>query len=720
MPSCNRRGEPNDMPAPKEENAVLTRTEGEEHTNRLIHETSPYLLQHAHNPVDWYPWGEEAFERARAEDKPILLSIGYSACHWCHVMERESFENEEIAALMNEKFVCIKVDREERPDVDNVYMTAVQMMTGRGGWPLTVFLTPEKKPFFGGTYFPPEDSAGRPGFRSILRRVAEFYAANSGSEEAMAKIDKLAEQIRASSAGRIGGGDVDEVDLSVAVDRLARRFDMRWGGFGGAPKFPSASTLGLLLRHHFRTGDAHSLEMATVTLDRMMEGGIYDQLGGGFHRYSTDNKWLIPHFEKMLYDNALLAPAYLDGWLVTGKEEYRRVVEEILAYIEREMRDPAGVFYSSQDADSEGEEGKYYVWTRAGILDLLGGKTGTFVADYFGVTEEGSFENGSSALHIAVPLEEAAKKNSLTFDEAKRLLDESRRKMLAARDLRVAPAKDDKTILSWNGMAISAFARAGRAFGEEHYIDTAERAARLILDEMTDGDVLLHTWKNGKAKIPGYLTDYADFTQALIDLYEATWKIDYLKEALFWNGRMVALFSDADGGGFYFTGTNNEKLLARSKDLFDGSVPSGNSVAAFNLARLAKLTGDTKLREEADRTFRCFARSLLQQPTAATTLLAALDFHYGESREIVVVGNRNDPSVGRFLRKVSSLYAPDAVTAYLDPSKDAAEPVALLPLLEGKEDVGEPSVFVCRNYVCDAPVHDDDALDAALEMTVTQ
>lgn len=693
----------------------VTEISEHEHTNRLIGESSPYLQQHAHNPVDWYPWGDEMFTRAREENKPILLSIGYSACHWCHVMESESFENEEIAAIMNEHFVCVKVDREERPDLDNIYMTAVQLMTQQGGWPLTVFLTPDGKPFFGGTYFPPVDAGGRPGFPSVLMQISRFYSENSESAETIGKIDELVAQIQRVSAGPGGTGEpVGQIDLSQAVDRLRRSFDETWGGFGGAPKFPSSSNLDLLLRYHFRTGDKSALSMVTHTLDKMMQGGMYDQLGGGFHRYSVDERWLIPHFEKMLYDNGLLVPVYLDAWVVTGNDAYRAVVEEILGYIEREMTASGGSFFSSEDADSEGDEGKFYVWTRSELIELLGERDGGFVADYFGVTDTGNFEHGRSALHQPAVLEAVVERHSITVDEGRKILAQAKSRMLDVRSTRVRPARDDKTLTEWNGMAITAFARAGRVLREERYIRAAEKAALFILDEMTDGDILLHTWKDGVAKQSGFLPDYAYLTQALIDLYEATWNIRYLKEAIFWNGRMVDLFSDEENGGFYFTGDANEELLARTKDIFDGSVPSGNSVAAWNLARLARLTGDAKLKAKAEAVFSCFSQAMANQPVAATTLLAALDFHYGVAREIVVVGEKNDPVTSRFLEKIASHYAPDAVVAFLDPTADSGEAASLIPLLKGKESVGEPTVFVCRNYVCDAPAKDEAALERAL------
>ncbi len=685
------------------------------HTNRLIHETSPYLLQHAHNPVDWYPWGDEAFEKAVAENKPIFLSIGYSACHWCHVMERESFENEEVAAIMNENFVCIKVDREERPDVDGVYMAAVQIMNRRGGWPLTVIMTPDKRPFFGGTYFPPEDRGGRSGLKSIMRQISTFWNEEAHKPESQARMDRLVQQLRQSSGGPKGGGNAASITLDLAVSRLKQSFDPVWGGFGTAPKFPPSAKLALLLRWYFRTGDAEALKIATHTLDRMKEGGLYDQLGGGFHRYSTDEKWLIPHFEKMLYDNALLVPVYLDASIITGNKEYVRIVRETLDYLLRDMTHPDGGILSTEDADSEGEEGKFYAWERDDLIELLGESEGTFVADYFDVSVTGNFEHGKSALRTRDPLERIAGNHSLSTEKAREILARGAKRLFDEREKRVRPGKDDKILTSWNGLAITAFARAGRKLEEPRYVEAATRIASFIDEKLVVNGRLLHTWKSGEAKVDAFLDDYAYLVQGLIDLYEATWELEYLEKAIHWNGKMVEYFVDEANGGFFYTGTENEELLTRAKNHFDGATPSGNSIAAMNLARLQRLTGQSELRQIAEKLFNCFTQPLNRNPGGSAAMLNALDFHFGEPREIAVVGPGDDSETKQFLSELARSYSPDAVTAYLDLSLDPKQALAVMPFLEGKEGVAEASVYICRDYVCDAPIYDVASLRLALE-----
>ncbi len=682
------------------------------HTNRLARETSPYLLQHAHNPVDWYPWGEEAFEKAREEGKPILLSIGYSACHWCHVMEHESFENEEIAAIMNELFVNIKVDREERPDVDGIYMTAVQIMTGRGGWPLTVFLTPEKKPFFGGTYFPPEDQGGRPGFRTLLGQVSGFYQESKNDPETVAKMEELLERIRESSKGPAGAESLAGVDVEVAVNQFNRSYDRRFGGFGGAPKFPPSARLMLLLRHYYETGDAQTLNVIKGTLDGMLKGGMYDQLGGGFHRYSVDEKWLIPHFEKMLYDNALLAPVYLAAYQMTGEPEYRRITDEILGYLMNEMSFDRGGFFSSEDADSEGEEGKFYVWTPDEVRAVVGADDADLVMARYGVTAQGNFEHNTTTLFLARTIEDIAAETGRSESDVREALAKADSKMLAVRAKRIRPGLDDKALASWNALAISAFARAGRGLGDARYVERAKKAARFIQENMVKGDILMHTYKEGEAKIPGYLDDYTFYVQALVDLYETTFDVDYLERAVKWNDRTMELFMDPAGGGFHYSGDENEELIAQAKNFFDGSVPSGNSIAAMNLARLERYTGNKRYEMELQSLFSTFAGPMGRSPGGTAAMLCAFAFHTRGPREIVIVGGDDDPATEAFVETVSRRFIPDAIFVYWD-GKDRRA-AKLMPILEGKENVDETTAFICRDYVCDAPITSAETLQTAM------
>ncbi|NQT92017.1 MAG: thioredoxin domain-containing protein, partial [Lentisphaerae bacterium] len=570
----------------KEEIAVQTTRHPRAHSNRLAGANSPYLLQHATNPVDWYPWGREAFEKAAAEDKPIFLSIGYSSCHWCHVMERESFENPEIAEVLNREFVSIKVDREERPDIDAVYMDAVQMMTGSGGWPLSVFLAPDQRPFFGGTYFPPEDRYGRPGFLRVLLNIAEIWREKRG--EVMESADALTEALQRAPGTTAEAGALEGAVIRHTIAELGRSFDKRWGGFGSAPKFPSAGAVSLLLREHARSGDPSSLHMARHTLDRMAAGGMYDHVGGGFHRYSVDERWLVPHFEKMLYDNALLSRVYLDAFLLTDDAGYARVARETLDYVARDLSDPAGGFHSSEDADSEGVEGKFYVWGVPEIEKILGDDAVAFMRRY-GVSGKGNFE-GENILHLA----DAVADPSMT-----RMLD----LLLQARALRVAPAKDDKVLASWNGLMISSFARGYEVLGERRFLDAATKAGRFLRLTLVEGDELRHAYRGGRAGGPAFLDDYAAVANAFVDLYEATFDLEWLYAAEKLAATMVTLFGDEEGG-FFMTSERHDTLVARRKPLVDGSVPSGNSLAAIVLVRLSSLTGRDDLRSSAESILR--------------------------------------------------------------------------------------------------------------------
>src|SRR5687767_1483289 len=593
--------------------------------NRLARETSPYLRQHANNPVDWYPWGSEALERAREENRPILLSIGYSACHWCNVMEHESFEDPLIAGLMNDLFVNIKVDREERPDLDSIYMTAVQAMTGHGGWPMTVFLTPEGAPFYGGTYFPPEDRGGHPGFPRVLTGVAEAYRARRGD------VDKNAEQLRQMLQRKIvppQRGPLTPALLDDALRGVLSSIDWAEGGFGGAPKFPQPMTLELLLRQYARTGAAQALGAVQLTLDKMANGGIYDQLGGGFHRYAVDRIWLVPHFEKMLYDNAQLARVYLQAFLVTGSPRYRQVVEETLEYVKREMTDPTGGFYSTQDADSEGEEGKFFVWTVEEVDALLGAEDGPLFRAYFDVTPAGNFEH-KNILHIADPTEAVARRLGVTTERLSAAIERGRTILHAAREERIHPARDEKVLTSWNGMMMRAFAEAGAALERPDWVDVAARNADFVLRELWQDGRLLRTWKDGRAKLNGYLEDHACYADALVALYEATFDRRWLEQAREIADVILDRFGDAESGGFYDTASDHERLVTRPKDIFDNATPSGTSVAVDMLSRLALLTGDERYRRTAEDVLTILGTISSEHPTAFGRLLCALDFALG-------------------------------------------------------------------------------------------
>ncbi|HXG22984.1 MAG TPA: thioredoxin domain-containing protein, partial [Chthonomonadales bacterium] len=660
------------------------------HTNRLIHETSPYLLQHAHNPVDWYPWGEEALRRAKEEDKPILLSVGYSACHWCHVMERESFENEEIASLMNEHFINIKVDREERPDIDHIYMNAVQMMTGQGGWPMTVFLTPDGKPFYGGTYYPPEDRYGRPGFPRILRAVAEAW------EKRRAEIESQGATIVKEMA-RLSGVDMPESPvtpdlLDQAYLHLRQQFDTRFGGFGSAPKFPQPMILDFLLRYHLRSHREEPLKMVELTLEKMAFGGIYDQLGGGFHRYSTDAYWLVPHFEKMLYDNAQLVQTYLHAYQLTGDLLYRRIVEETLEYVLREMTSPQGGFYSSQDADSEGEEGRFFVWTEAEIKEVLGEDDAVLFCRYYDVTARGNWE-GRNILNVPVAPEPFARSMGLSPDAFGQKLATMRAKLFARRQQRVKPARDEKIITAWNGLMLAAFAEAAAVLEREDYLHTAIKNAAFVLQELYKEGRLMRTGcampispHQGEAReanafqlapIPGFLEDYAFYADGLIRLYEATFDRNWLDAAEQLTDSLVNHFLDPQGG-FYMTAAQAEDLVERPKDIADNAVPSGNSVAVDVLLRLATLLGKEHYRKQAATVLRKMNSLLTQHPAVFGRLLCAADFYIGPVRELAIVGPRDSRETRALLRVARQQYHPNLVIALSEPDDSRNTDLPLL------------------------------------------
>jgi uncharacterized protein YyaL (SSP411 family) len=665
-------------------------------TNRLAQETSPYLLQHAHNPVDWYPWGEEALARARREDKPILLSVGYSACHWCHVMERESFEDSAIARLMNEHFVNVKVDREERPDVDQIYMQAVQAMTGHGGWPMTVFLTPDGVPFYGGTYFPPSPRHGLPSFPQILAALADAWRTRRAEvlESAQRIVGELNSLERLRQASQLLTDDV----LFSAFQGISAQFDAALGGLGGAPKFPQPMIWEFVLRFWKRSGNPAAREMVRTTLTRMARGGIYDQLGGGFHRYSVDAQWLVPHFEKMLYDNAQLASLYLQGWLAFGEAEYRRVCEETLDYVRREMTDPAGGFYSAQDADSEGEEGKFFAWTAEEIRAALGGDADQALADW-GVDLGPNFE-GQNVLWL--PGEPAPDR-----------MAEARRRLLEARERRVRPARDDKVLAAWNGLACRAFAAAGRALGRDDYVSTAVRNAEFVLGAMRADGRLLRTWKGGRAKLKGYLEDYAMVAAALLEVYEATFERRWLEAVRSLADDLLRLFWDESLEGFYDTGSDHERLVVRPRNLFDNAVPSGSAVAIETLLRLAVFTGEERYRSRALAALRPMADLMARHPTGFGRFLCALDFNLGPVVEVALVAPAGDGLVP-LVAEVFGRYLPNrAVMGMREADRAAA---AGLPLLEGRRAVGgQATAYVCRNYACDLPATDPATLARQLD-----
>ncbi|MFM9905068.1 MAG: thioredoxin domain-containing protein [Pyrinomonadaceae bacterium] len=661
------------------------------HTNRLIDETSPYLLQHAHNPVDWYPWGEEAFERANAEDKPVLVSIGYSACHWCHVMEHESFENEAVAAIQNEHFVNIKVDMEERPDVDQIYMNFVQLTTGRGGWPMNVFLTPDKRPFFGGTYFPPAPRHGMPSWQQILMSLAEAYRERRDELETSA--NHIVDELRKLSAVETASAGLSDEMLDTAAASFTRTFDTVNGGFGGAPKFPAAMSLEFLLRYHHRTGDDMALSIVTHSLDKMACGGIYDQLGGGFHRYTVDAIWLVPHFEKMLYDNAQLIRVYLHTYQVTGDEFYKRIAVETLEYVKREMLDESGGFYSTQDADSEGEEGKFFVWTVEEIGKILGDDAGEFCA-YYDVTPEGNFE-GHNILNVKNPAAIAP-----GSDMKKKLFD--------VREKRIKPGRDEKVLTAWNGLMLAAFADAAAVLGSDEYLEIAKRNAEFISTRLQKDGRLLRTWKDGAGKLNGYIEDYANVADGLIVLYQVSGEAKYLSESKRLADLMITEFWDEENGGFFFTSNDHEELIVRNKDFYDNATPSGNSVAADLFLRLSKLMGDDKYERFAVTVLRLAASQIRRHPQGFGRALSALEFHVGKTKEIVVTGPKGNALAQNVLRR----YLPDAVIiASSNPELDAV----MTPLLKDRNIIdGKATVYVCEDFVCQRPVSTVDELAALL------
>ena len=685
--------------------------------NRLSSESSPYLLQHADNPVDWYPWGEEALKLSRDTDRPIFLSIGYSACHWCHVMERESFEDEATATLMNEGFVNIKVDREERPDLDSIYMQAVQAMVGQGGWPLTVFLTPDGIPFFGGTYFPPEARQGMPAFREVLSGVRNAYATRreeitKAGTELVVKLRSNLTDPATSTAGVTGSSDEWGALLDKASRTLETTADSRYGGFGGAPKFPQPLNLSFLLQRHAATGVPSTLEVVTNALRHMARGGIRDHLGGGFHRYSVDAHWLVPHFEKMLYDNALLARLYLNAFQVTRDEEFRSVAEQTLDYVLRDLRSPAGAFYSARDADSEGEEGLFYVWTPDEIEALLPAQDARLFQRCYAVDRQGNFE-GRSILFLPHDLAAVARSEELPLDELKSVLAGARQVLLAARDGREHPLLDDKVLANWNGLALRALAEAGGALEREDYTSAASKGVDFILSEMRREDTLFHVFAGGRAYVPGFLDASGAIGNALITVYETTLEPRWLEEIRWATEQVIARFWDDDDAVFYDTAEAGETLVVRPRDPTESVTPSGLSLAVELLQRSSHLFDDARFRDIAHRALRSHAAGMDRFPSAFGGLLSAVDRHITAPIEVAIVGDREDPATKALLHTVLIRYRPNRTVAGRAPDDDVPAGIALLHAREQVD--GRPTAYVCESYACRTPVTQPDSLGEQLD-----
>lgn len=685
---------------------ALHPVEGKE-PNSLIDSTSPYLLQHAYNPVNWYPWGDEAFAKAESENKLVFLSIGYSSCHWCHVMERESFEDEQVAALLNEHYVAIKVDREERPDLDEIYMTAVQLMTGQGGWPMSMFLMPDRRPFFGGTYFPKEDRYGRPGFMRVLSHLAQTW--KEDPKQITEGAEKLTEAVRENAKRDFASeGDLPPFEevLRQGANELRSQFDPKWGGFGNAPKFPRSLSIELLLRAYARFGDERHLEAATVTLNGMALGGMYDHVGGGFHRYSVDDQWLVPHFEKMLYDNASLATVYTMAWQLTGKAFYERVVRETLDYVLRDMTDPeTGAFYSTLDADSEGHEGKFYVWQVDEVKAVLGGNRGKAFCERYDITTHGNFE-GANIPHLKQPLEDELSAGEIAALRA------DRDALFHERLKRIHPLRDDKVLTSWNALMVSALGKAGIAFDDSRYHDAAVRAMEFLTDTMMDGDTILHAYRHGKAHIEGYLEDHAYLLAAALDTFEASTDLRWLDTAVGLADTILDNFSDTDGG-FFNTAVGDSSLITRMKEIFEGATPSPNGVATYALARLAKYTDEPKYREAAEGSLKTFALALGRAPAVVSGLVFAYAQLAGGPPEIVLVGS--EEQIDPLMEQVRKRFLPGSLLVRI-PGNDGAALRERLPVLEGKQAVaGKAAAYVCENYVCREPATAPEQLGQLLD-----
>ncbi len=678
--------------------------------NRLAEEKSPYLLQHADNPVDWYPWGEEAFEKAAEEDKPIFLSIGYATCHWCHVMAHESFEDEDVAEMMNRAFVNIKVDREERPDIDNTYMTVCQMLTGSGGWPLTIIMTPEKKPFYAATYIPKTGRYGRPGMRELIPRINGLW--QNEREKVNSSAEEIIQAFQKSNRQEQGEGLTKEV-LKEAFETYSKNYDAEKGGFGSSPKFPSPHNLMYLLRYWHDTKNKEALQMVTSTLEAMRKGGIFDQVGFGFHRYSTDADWLVPHFEKMLYDQAMLIMAYTEAWQATGNPRFRQTAEQTIAYVLRDMQHPQGAFYSAEDADSEGEEGKFYVWSMDEIREALPAADAELTIEVFNLSEEGNYvdeasrqRTGKNILHLTNSPDELAKERNMSVEKLEEKLNDIRETLFEIREQRTRPLLDDKVLTDWNGMMIAALAKAGRTFNEQDYISEAERAYEFIKEYLMQKDgSLLHRFREGESAINAHADDYAFLVWGLLELYEATFNTDYLQKAIELNRSFIDNFWDPEQGGFYFTAEGSEELLGRKKEVYDGAIPSGNSIALTNLLRIGRITANTDLEKKADELIKLYSSQVTQAPTGFGQFLQGVYFALTESFEIVIAGHRKDETTQKMINSIQAEYIPNKVILLNEPSDKNI--TTLAPYTKEQTMSGNrATAYICRNYSCDAPTND--------------
>ncbi|MFH1674647.1 MAG: thioredoxin domain-containing protein [Pseudomonadota bacterium] len=679
--------------------------------NRLSHEKSPYLLEHADNPVDWYPWGPEAFEKAGKEGKPIFLSIGYSTCHWCHVMARESFQDQEVARLMNDAFVSIKVDREERPDIDNIYMTICQMMTGGGGWPLTIIMTPDKQAFFAETYLPKQSRFGKIGMLELILRIKEIWTTRRAEAvQAASQVTASLQQVSRDSPGE----ELDVSVLNTAHEELVRRFDEKHGGFGGAPKFPTPHILSFLLRYWKRTGNDHALTMVEKTLQALRRGGIYDHIGFGFHRYSTDAEWLVPHFEKMLYDQALTALSFIEVYQVTRRPQYRETAEEIFAYIIRDMTAPEGGFFSAEDAESEGEEGRFYVWTDEEIRGTLGDKA-DLIVKVLSVSKEGNYEDeishrktGKNVLHLKKPLPALSEELGIPYEELNKSIEKARERLFEAREERVHPHKDDKILTDWNGLMIAALAKGAQAFDNTTYSEAAVRAANFILRNMRGPNGrLLHRYRDGEAAIKAKLNDSVFLVWGLIELYEATFEVRYLQTALELNRDLLTHFWDDRGGGFYLTADDDENLPIRPKEIHDGALPSGNSVAMLNLFRLGRITGRYDLEEKAVRIGRSFSGTITQSPSAHTHLMMAVDYATGPTYEITIAGYPRKEDTITMIQTLRKTFVPNKVVLFRPIEEVSPAIVRIAEFTKNHTGIdGKATAYVCRNHACKEPTTD--------------
>ncbi len=668
--------------------------------NRLSDEQSPYLLQHANNPVDWYPWGEEAFKKAKELDRPIFLSIGYSTCHWCHVMEHESFEDDSVAKLLNDGFISIKVDREELPEIDHVYMTVCQAMTGGGGWPLTIIMTPAKEPFFAGTYFPKDKRGGRSGLFQILPMIADAWT--SKRQDIMTSVGQVKNYLDQLNS-KPAGNDFSTELINGAYDQFRNGFDEEYGGFFNAPKFPSPHNLIFLMRYHHSFDNKIALEMATKTLKQMRLGGIYDHIGFGFHRYSTDRHWLVPHFEKMLYDQAMIAMAYTEAYHITGEDIFAQTANEIFTYVLRDMTASEGGFFSAEDADSEGEEGKFYIWTEQEIKDVLGENYGKEFNDIFSITTPGNYKDESTGKQTRLNIPHLKNYNS----NGNNNLDSAREKLFNIREKRIHPLKDDKILTDWNGLMIAALAKAAIVLNEPGYLDAAEKAAKFVLDSISKGERLLKRYRNGVAALDAHLDDYAFMAWGLLELYEATFLTKYLSQALDLMNIMVEDFWDDKNGGFFLGSDQSEKLIVRSKTAYDGAIPSGNSVAVMNMVKLTRITGNTKWAELAEKTMRAFSEDVNRMPTGYTLMLTGFMFDTQNSKEIVIVGDSRNRNTIKFLHTIRTSYAPHKVLLFKDTSVSENRLEQLANWTSTQNSInGKPTAYVCKNFACNQPTAD--------------